>query len=158
MQVFIVCSYVLCLSCVIKTVISSSSSSYDAIFISLGWGGLALSWRKHHSSFFCTRLFRLLSFHATNQHIWWVLRTLMQKLGIQTWCLFTYGSRESEGLHPGSRCLRSHMQIQKISDQCNRTIMVTGQSSQQAMANTVGAKSIIIDVDPLEDTNIKRCN
>lgn len=34
--------------------------------------------------------------------------------------------------------------------------MVTGQSTQQAMANTVGAKSIIIDVDPLEDTNIRK--
>lgn len=43
--------------------------------------------------------------------------------------------------------------FQKISDQLNRKITVTGQSTQQALANTMGTKSSIIDVNPLEDTN-----
>lgn len=60
---------------------------------------------------FLRSVFRLLSFHTTNQHIRWVRRTLLQKLCIQTRSLFAYGSSESEGLYPGSRCLCSHMQI-----------------------------------------------
>lgn len=54
-------------------------------------------------------------------------------------------------------CVHTCRSSQKISDQRNKTITVTGQSTQQAMVNTVGGKSSIIDVNPLEDTNINNC-
>lgn len=106
--------------------------------------------------FFLHSVFRWLTFHATNPHIWWVFRTLLQKLCIQTQSLFACGSRESEDYTQDQDvCVHTCRSFQKISDQRNRTITVTGQSSQQAMANTMGAKSSIIDVNPLEDTNTK---
>lgn len=64
-----------------------------AVFIPPLGKGPVLSRCKHHSSFSA------------------LLHSQLQKLCIQTWSLFAFRSRESEGLYPGSRCLCLHMQV-----------------------------------------------
>lgn len=82
-------------------------------------------------------VFRLLSFHATNEHIRRLLHSQLQKLCIQTWNLFAFRSRESGGLYPGSRCLCLHMQVfQRFMIMRNTTI--PDQSIQHPGTNTGG--------------------
>lgn len=82
-------------------------------------------------------VFRLLSFHATNEYILRLLHSRLQKLCIQTWNLFAFRSRESGGLYPGSRCLCLHMQVfQRFIIMGNRTI--PDQSIQHPGTNTGG--------------------